>query len=240
LPVSTATPSSSRTEIKFALSGADPGKLESILRLNCKPVTFRGPTSRVTSLYFDDAGLAGCRDNLDGSPRRSKLRLRWYDSPFPSEDLFLEINRRRGETTSKERLRLSAPWALESLRFSDIVESLSRGLPMEARETWLARPQAIVLVEYERRYYQDVGSPVRLTFDRGLVFYSQIDRLRLERRFAVRAPELLILEAKMPVGREFEDRLRELLHPLDPRMTRSSKYVTACQSIGLLPGSHYR
>jgi hypothetical protein len=194
----------------------------------------------VTSLYFDDAALGSCRANIDGSPRRSKLRLRWYDSSFPSGELFLEIKRRRGETTRKDRLRLTAPPALESVRFSEIVQRLSRELPVEAREAWLTRPQAVVLVEYERRYYQDVGSPVRLTFDSGLVFYSQIDRLRLERRFAVRAPELVILEAKMPVGREFEERLRELLHPLEPRVTRSSKYVTACQSLGLLPGSHYR
>jgi hypothetical protein len=47
----------------------------------------------------------------------------------------------------------------------------------------------------------------------------------------------VILEAKSSVGREH--RMRELLHPLDPRVTRSSKYVLGCQAIGLLPGTHY-
>ncbi|MGH9332890.1 MAG: polyphosphate polymerase domain-containing protein, partial [Vicinamibacteria bacterium] len=226
-----------RSEIKFSLPFADLRKLQSILEVNFRRISFRNPTSRVASLYFDDPRLSACHDNIDGSPRRSKLRLRWYDAPFPEGDLFFEIKKRRGEATSKERVRLRTEARLDSVPFRELTRCLSRALPAASREAWLARPEAVVLVEYERRYYEAVSEPVRITLDSDLAFYSQMGRLRPGRRFPVRAPDLVILEAKTPVG--VEDRIRELLHPLEPRATRSSKYVIGCQALGLLPGSHY-
>ncbi len=65
-----------RREIKFALPHVDFGKFRSILEVNCRRVSYEQPTSRVVSLYFDDVLLSSCHDNLDGTPRRSKLRLR--------------------------------------------------------------------------------------------------------------------------------------------------------------------
>jgi hypothetical protein len=53
----------------------------------------------------------------------------------------------------------------------------------------------------------------------------------------VPARSIVILEVKAALGDE--DRVRELLYPLDPRATRSSKYVLGCQAIGLLRGAHY-
>jgi hypothetical protein len=92
-------------------------------------------------------------------------------------------------------------------------------------------------VEYERSYFEAPGERLRFTLDSDLVFYSQSGNSRLSRRFPVAARNIVILEAKAEVARE--DRIRELLHPLQPRATRSSKYVLGCQAIGLLPGTHY-
>ncbi len=229
--------SSERTEIKFALPRADLGKLETILEVNCRRVSYRNRTSRVVSLYFDDHRLSACRENVDGTPRRAKLRLRWYDDPFPREELFLEIKRRRGEATSKERHRLPLAKPLESSPLREIAKALSRSLPQAASEAILARPEAIVIVEYERSYFEAAFEPLRVTLDSDLVFYSQVGRLRPSRQFPVPVRNVVILEAKGSVGDG--DRMRELLHPLEPRVTRSSKYVLGCQAIGLLPGTHY-
>jgi SPX domain protein involved in polyphosphate accumulation len=226
-----------RTELKFALPRADLGKLESILEVNFRRVSYRNRTSRVVSLYLDDHRLSGCRENVDGSPRRSKLRLRWYDDPFPRGDVAVEIKRRRGLTTSKERHLLALETPLESAFVRETATLLARSLPHAASEALLARPDAIVLVEYERSYFEAPGERLRFTLDSDLVFYSQIGNLRPTRRFPVAAREVVILEAKAEVARE--DRIRELLHPLRVKTTRSSKYVLGCQAIGLLPGTHY-
>ena len=165
---------SERIEVKFALLRADLGKLESILEVNCRRVSYRNRTSRVVSLYFDDHGLSACRDNVDGSSRRAKLRLRWYDDPFPPGDLFLEIKRRRGQATRKERHPLTLTRPLESVSIRETAKSLSRALPEAASEALLARPEAIVIVEYERSYFEapfEALGTLRFTLDRNLVFY---------------------------------------------------------------------
>ena len=228
---------SERTEVKFALPRADLGKLETILEVNCRRVSYCNRTSRVVSLYFDDDRLSACRENVDGSSRRAKLRLRWYDDPFPRGELFLEIKRRRGQATSKERHSLHLASPLESASIRETTKALSRSLPPVQSEALLARPEAIVIVEYERSYFDAPFESLRITLDSDLVFYSQVGHLRPSRRFSVPVRDIVILEAKGSVGNE--DRIRELLHPLEPRVTRSSKYVLGCQAIGLLPGTHY-
>lgn len=226
-----------RAEVKFALPRADLGKLETILEVNCRRVSFRNRTSRVASLYFDDHRLSACRDNLDGSSTRAKLRLRWYDAPFPDGEVFLEVKRRLGRATIKERHRLPLANPFESVSIRETVKGLLPALPPARRETLLARPDPIVIVEYERSYFDAGDGRVRITLDSDLTFYSQVGRLRPTRGFAVRTPGVVIVEAKTSGGGE--DVVRELLHPLAPRVTRSSKYVLGCQAIGLIPGTHY-
>jgi hypothetical protein len=228
---------SERVEVKFALPRADLGKLETILEVNCRRISYRNRTSRVASMYFDDARLSACHENLDGSSRRAKLRLRWYDAEFPRGEVFLEIKRRVGQGTTKERHRLDVAARFESVSTRETVRALSKALPRVQKETFLSRPDPIVIVEYERSYFEAEGGAIRITLDRDLVFYSQVGRLRPTRHFPVRAPEAVIVEAK--TSGESEEAVREILHPLAPRVTRSSKYVLGCQAVGLLPGSHY-
>ncbi len=226
-----------RREVKFALPHADFGKFRSILEVNCRRVSYAHPTSRVVSLYFDDVLLSSCHHNLDGTPRRSKLRLRWYDTPLPETRFFFEVKRREGEAATKERFPLRSEVALASLDIREIVHTLYSALPAPQVELLRARAEPILITEYERYYFEALGEPLRVTVDTNLVFYPQTNIGPLRRRFPVRVPELVILEGKAPIGSEH--RIRDLLLPLEPWVTRSSKYVMGCQSLGLLPGSHF-
>jgi hypothetical protein len=226
-----------RREVKYALPHADAGKLRSILEVNCRPVAYRGESSRVVSLYFDDVRLSGCIANLDGTSPRSKIRLRWYDAPLPSNETYLEIKKRRGEATEKIRVPLERAASLASLPLREMTRELAVALPTPLSEALLARSESIAVVEYERRYFEAVGTRVRFTLDTDLVFYSQLGQGRLTRLFPVRLPELTILEAKAPLAEEIH--IPDHLRPLEPRRTRSSKYLLACQSLGLIPGSRY-
>lgn len=221
-----------RREVKFALDNVDEGKFRSILDVNCRRVQYVGATSRIVSIYFDDAVLSACRANLDGTPRRTKTRIRWYDTPFPEKRFFFEVKRREDEAIVKERVPIDASAPLDTTPFHEIVSSLGRALPDRQREVFMARPEAKLMIEYERAYYEALDAPVRITLDRDLVFWSQIGKSSPDRRFGTRAVGLTILEAKSPLGHE--GRIRQLLHPLAPWVTRSSKYVLACQHLQLL------
>jgi hypothetical protein len=226
-----------RREIKFAVRRADLGKFQSILGVNCRQVRYGNPTSRVTSLYFDDARLSACRLNLDGVSRRTKLRLRWYDTPFPEVRAFFEVKKRLDEAVVKERVALRPRLPPGPLLLRRLPERLASVLPSGHSELLLARGEPVLMVEYERAYFEAVGEPVRLTVDNDLTFYPQMGRRFATRRFAERIADLVILELKTPLGNE--GRLRDLLHPLAPWLSRSSKYVMGCQYLGLVSGGHY-
>lgn len=230
-----------RREVKFALPEADVSALRSILDVNCRRVRYRRELSRVTSLYFDDARLSGCNDNVEGAPRRAKLRLRWYDTEVPGESAFLELKWRSGLATGKERVELSLPPSpLTTIPFHALADALAASGAPEGilREALRARRDPVIVVEYDRAYYEAVDAPVRVTVDSDLVFYRQLGSCFLDRRFEARARGLVIVEGKTKVGEEH--RLGAVLRPLAPRVSRSSKYVMGCRAVGLLPGNGYR
>ena len=222
-----------RREVKFALTNADSAKVRSILKVNCRPVVHGGgPVSKVQTIYFDDARLSACYENLDGVPRRAKLRLRWYDDGDEEGRLFFEIKRRVDSLVYKERFAIRSRVPLAGMAYDEILTELRRILPAPAREALLAHSDAVAMSEYRREYFSTPGSPARITLDEGIVSYSQVGSTRPSKRFGVRDDQLVILEAKLPPQHDSE--LRELLHPLAPHLTKSSKYVRACQRLGLL------
>jgi len=201
----------SRREVKFALPNGDAAKVRSILDVNCQRIVHSGPSSMVNTIYYDDIRLSGCQENLDGVPRRAKVRLRWYDDDDRGGRVFFEIKRRVDSMVHKERLELRAHQPLGDLTYREILEELQRVLPDSAAEMLLARPEAILMTEYRREYFRAPGSRARIR------------------------SELVILEAKIPKAAGEE--LRALLHPLEPYVTKSSKYVQGCLRLGLLDGS---
>lgn len=231
-----------RREVKFALPEGDVAALRSILDVNCRRVRFRGETSRVASLYFDDARLSACHDNVEGSPRRAKMRLRWYDRELPGPTAFLELKWREGQSTGKARVEVALPMSLTKVPFHTLVEALLETSEGEGgglfRDALGARRDAVIVVEYERAYYEAVDASVRVTVDSDLVFFRQLGTRFLARRFPARARGLVIVEAKAAPGEEH--RLGSILRPLEPRVSRSSKYVMGCRATGLLPGVSYR
>jgi hypothetical protein len=222
----------SRREVKFALAQADSVKIRSILEVNCRRIAHRQPFSTVHTIYFDDARLSGCYENLNGIARRAKVRLRWYDQGDQEGDLYFEIKSRVGSLVQKERLPIRCTRPLQELTYGEIVSELQRVLPAKARELLLARPEAVLMSQYRREYFQAPGNPTRITLDEEIVCYSQRASSRPAKRFGVEDRELVILEVKIPAAGGGDP--RELLHPLEPQITKSSKYVRACLRLGLL------
>ena len=220
-----------RSEIKFLLPHADLGKIRSILEMNCRRIRHVGTVSLVNSIYFDDHSLSAYRENLDGVGQRAKVRLRWYDQKDREGRFHFEVKRRTDLTTGKDRLAINSRVPLSSLTFQDILRELSAILPVRQREALMRRPDPILISEYRREYFQEYHSPVRITLDFDITYYDQSGRRRPAKKFGVRTPEWVIIEGKAPVGEE--SRLRRLLFPLQPQVTRSSKYVMGCQRLRL-------
>ena len=206
-------------------------KLRSILEVNCRRVTYDNAHSVVSSIYFDDVKLRGYTESVDGTPRRAKLRLRWYDGGDSEGRFFFEIKRRIEQVVDKERVAVESETPLSSLSYFDIHRELGRVLPPVHQAILMSRPEPVLIIEYKREYFRALDSPVRITLDYGLVYYDQSGLLRPKKRFGTRRPEMVIVEGKAPVGCELS--LPRLLYPLRPQVTRCSKYVTGCQVVGV-------
>jgi hypothetical protein len=222
-----------RREVKFALPIADLGKLRTILDVNCRRTVFNQSLSRVTSVYFDDGALSACFESLEGVERRAKVRLRWYDGH--DGRFFFEIKRRAGDVIQKRRLAVQSSVPLSSLTYREISKELGNTLPPEDGEVLLARPDPMVSVIYDREHFQTPGASIRITLDSNIRCYDQSGVRRVSERFGVTVPGHVVIEGKAPPGEEIG--LPQMLHPLRPVLTKSSKYVLACRKLGHLPGA---
>lgn len=226
-----------RNEIKFAISNADVESLRQALQLRANRVVFHRPVSVVRSIYFDDWQRSACHANLDGVGDRRKLRLRWYDSPLPVRDMFLEVKWRRYRATGKHRLHLQtdssfAEGPFGQWTYRQMIDEFQRIAPDEfVRSLWPA-VEPTVLVEYQREHFVSPDGQIRLTLDRDLTFYDQTSKHRISLSFPQRRHDLTIVEVKGPVGMERE--LREVLGSHKLRVGRCSKYVEGCRQLGLI------
>lgn len=103
-----AEPNPPEHELKLALPAARAGALLGWLRARCLPDP-KYPDGRVTSVYFDNRGLALLREKVNSDFIKQKVRLRWYEDPVtrsPRGPAFVELKRKVGGRRFKTRMEL--------------------------------------------------------------------------------------------------------------------------------------
>ena len=113
-----------------------------------------------------------------------------------------------------------------------MVDNLLLILPESYRKIFLLYQEPIVIVKYEREHFVSYDEKLRLTLDYGLTFFDQRPFQQAQLLHRIAQPDFVILECKTAPGSEAQ--LREVLYPLQLRITRSSKYVSGCSMIGAL------
>lgn len=141
---------------------------------------------RVSSLYFDDFCDSAVNDNLHGSIKRKKFRIRVYDGKEAVIKLERKIKNDKGGRKdsvllTKEQYNMILNGDYEFLRnsvdgiFSEFYTYLN---------TRLLKPK--VIVEYEREAYVYAPGDVRITFDSNI--RSSINNMDLLDKNNVMAP----------------------------------------------------
>jgi len=222
----------SRQEVKFVAPHTDVATLRRLLESNGRRLVYNRPVSTVRSIYFDDVQLTSCHANVGGIGRRRKVRLRWYDSLVPQENVFLEIKWRNNRITGKHRHALQVQQPLADLSYRRIIDDLIGVLPSAHVGDLLECYEPIVIVEYKREHFAASNGPLRVTLDYDLVFYDQTGKRSVSTAFPQSMLDTVIVEGKTPPGGEQD--VRDFLHPLRPRITSFSKYFHACHHLGLV------
>ena len=190
-----------RHELKHFLTISDAAALRPGLRAALKPDAFHADTGgayTIRSLYFDDADDSALWEKLDGTDKRVKFRIRYYNDD--ESVINLEKKSKLGGLCRKQSARVAKEQVL-SILAGDYAVLRGTGDPLltefyiRLTETRL-RPRTLVI--YEREAYSCRFGNTRLTLDSNV--RSGLDAVNLFNRalptVRVMPPSQTLLEIK--------------------------------------------
>lgn len=171
---------SCRFEMKYFISEAMAqrvlGFVQMHLPLDKYSQSVKGGQYQLSSLYLDSHNLQLCRESLDGTKNRFKLRVRTYSDELTSP-VFFEIKRRMNGIILKDRAKKNRCCCEQILRSSaGQIGRLNSSKDHDALTQFLLYVNSInaapiVKVRYSRMAFEDDShNRVRITFDRQLAF----------------------------------------------------------------------
>ena len=128
------------------------------------------PSRKINSVYFDCENLKNVWDNINGFGKRIKIRLRWYNQLL-NKEVFLE---------EKKKINLMTVKNVKSLGvFKDILELKKFVKKNLSPEKLILNKHLnlseVLTVSYDREYYQDVSKKLRVTIDKNIEIYKNIE-----------------------------------------------------------------
>ena len=217
-----------RHELKFVAPAERYHELENWVRLNAGGFVRAFPARRVNNVYFDTPDLATYRENLSGTSRRTKLRLRWYGDTNRPDTAAIELKHRRNHLGWKSIYRLG-PLDLENASWSALRRRIREQLTDEGRLWFDAHREPVMMNRYDRQYYERPERDVRITLDRRQAVFDQRRQPRPNQTRPANLPDTLVVEVKFAPG----DRSigNWVLQGIPIRVSRNSKYAIAAQAI---------
>lgn len=214
--------------MKFAAPAVRYHDLESWIRLHPGGFSRAYPPRRVNNVYFDTPDLAAYAENLSGTSRRTKLRLRWYGETPRPEKAVVELKHRRNQLGWKSLFPVG-PLDLATQSWTQVKRSIRAQLG-EAERLWFdAHPEPVLINRYDRQYFERSERDVRITLDWNQAVFDQRLRPRPNLHRRANLPDSLVVEVKFAAA----DRAvgAEILQGIPIRASRNSKYAIAAHSI---------
>lgn len=211
-----------RHESKIPLQRDQYVELKSaLIQLGLHPKTSY-PDRIIHSIYLDDHELNDYFDNISGTSRRSKTRIRWYNDQ--TSKLAIEIKRKVIKVSDKRIIELDNPAGILPYRRSDFMKLVRSNYEVLPASQFISL-FPVLEVEYHRSYF-NLTKDVRMTVDHSIRYrklYPQPSHSWL------RSVVDTVVEFKYPVGQEgaFESIMRNIPY----RIFRHSKYVIGLDSV---------
>ncbi|MCP5050112.1 MAG: VTC domain-containing protein, partial [bacterium] len=98
-----------RCERKFTVTESSHREVEGLIKFHPAMFSEIYRQRYVNNIYFDSPDMKHYEDNVSGTEKRQKVRIRWYGDLFGGvETPVLEIKRKTGVLGSKDGYKLSA------------------------------------------------------------------------------------------------------------------------------------
>jgi hypothetical protein len=214
---------SPRYELKQAYSDLLLPELQSWVRMH--PAGFRTtyPSRQVNSFYFDTPDLDTFNDHLEGVPVRRKLRYRWYGPDLSTgQNGHIEVKNKSELAGWKLIEKLSDSYDFEHSSWGAVMDQMRSSATGLFREL-LAVSRPVLLIVYNRSYYESADGLIRLTIDSNLQAFDQYLKSAPNIKFHQVNDGQIVLELKSEVNQL--SILSDVLSHFPIRANRYSKFV---------------
>ena len=207
-----------RYELKYSISHLSSGAIRNELLHHPASFTELYPDRQVNNIYLDSSIFHCFHQNVEGHPRRKKMRLRWYgQSALPNSGSTLEIKQKEKELGWKDS------FAVEET-ISDkyaLMNAISR---VGVSTTDL---QPVLKNTYLRSYLISHDGLFRVTIDRQQTFGFP---------FSKAAPfenKLYPTIVELKYDAQYTDKASTITNYLKFRQSKNSKYVNGIEELYL-------
>ncbi len=220
---------SKRFERKFLISFLDKSEIENSLKLHPALFTEIFEQRTVNNIYFDTFDLKNYQENVIGSQRRIKIRIRWYGDLLGSiENPILELKIKDGLAGWKLSYSLKK-FDLDGGHIHNRLQEVFSLSDLPPNVLFLLKTmEPTLLNSYERKYFISADKTFRATIDFQME-YSRIApacNLFIDRDYD-RANT--VLELKYNPGADSDASRIAGYFPF--RVTKNSKYVSGLERL---------
>ena len=186
------------------------------------------PKRLINSIYFDNYSYSSFKENIYGDSKKTKIRLRWYNTFFFSIDGFFEVKKRDNIYNYKKTIKIPNLAIKPNSNFKEIIQTLKFNLePIDTIELD-ARPFPTIISQYTREYYIDFDKEIRITIDRNIKTFDQRLSNKINLKNEITIPNLMVVEFK------FKDAsINKLLNSFNNfplRLSKNSKYINGIRA----------
>lgn len=181
------------------------------------------PNRDINSIYYDTLDFGGFNSNLDGISRREKYRFRWYGKIDEMIGGIFEIKKRKNMLGSKKAYSINLTSVPKY--HHDLLNKIASSLDIEDNLYLSHNLFPAVLIRYDRSYYVSSCGLIRVTLDKNITSYDQLNGHKIN---LVDYDDILqyhILEIKYPSRLHYY--VTDLVSDIPVRVTRNSKYINS-------------
>jgi len=206
-----------RYETKFAIDVLDAASITASLLMH--PASFRKAYDdrQVNNIYLDSPTFQCFHQNVEGHPRRKKMRLRWYgSSDSPTQKSTLEIKNKDAELGWKDSFRIDGTTIFDSPTLLKAVASSGY---------YQGNLIPTLHNSYHRAYYISQNGLFRITLDTNQTFKIPFTKMKA---LPITGYPVII---ELKYNQEHAEKAREITDYLAFRQTKNSKYTVGVQEL---------
>lgn len=218
-----------RKERKFVVTGSSITAVEFFIKSHPAMFFKPFPARFVNNIYFDSRDFHNYGDNVIGSAKRLKFRIRWYGEQFGYiEKPVLEIKIKKGLAGSKRHYKL-APFTFEPGFSQKEMKAMlaASNLPREISEI-LKHQSPTLLNQYHRKYFLSADRVFRVTLDHKLR-YAKIGKYQNAFMQRINNDRDVILELKYDT--KWDEEANKISESFPFRLSKNSKYVNGVDEL---------